>query len=85
MDDLLNKILKELHRDAGARGRGAHGPGGSSNGDTDYRSLVAAVRGHLGNERYLVVLDDVWDSHLWDKLRHAFVDDETGSRVVVTV
>lgn len=30
------------------------------------------------------MLDDVWDAHLWGKLHHAFVDEGTGSRVVIT-
>ncbi|XP_062189925.1 disease resistance protein RPM1-like [Phragmites australis] len=77
MDDLLRKILKELNRDAPVRV--------GNDADADYRSLVAAVRGHLGKRRYLVVLDDIWDEHLWGKhLRHAFLDDATGSRVVIT-
>ncbi|RLM85532.1 disease resistance protein RPM1-like [Panicum miliaceum] len=71
VDDLLRKIIKELH----------HGGGDA---DADYRSRVEAVRRHLKGRRYLVVLDDVWDAHLLDKLRHAFLDDETGSRVVIT-
>ncbi|CAN6168097.1 unnamed protein product [Urochloa humidicola] len=72
VDDLLRKILKEL--------RG----GGGDAADAGYRSLVEDVRAHLRNRRYLVVLDDVWDAHLLEKLRHAFVDDATGSRVVIT-
>ncbi|CAN6183384.1 unnamed protein product [Urochloa humidicola] len=71
VDDLLRKILKELR-------------GGGGDADAGYRSLVEGVRGHLRNRRYLVVLDDVWDAHLLEKLRHAFVDDATGSRVVIT-
>ncbi|CAD6256197.1 unnamed protein product [Miscanthus lutarioriparius] len=71
-DDVLWKILKELHLQC-------------DRDDDDYRSLVAAVRRHLGKRRYLIVLDDVWDAHLWDTLlRHAFLDDATGSRVVIT-
>ncbi|CAL5080035.1 unnamed protein product [Urochloa decumbens] len=70
VDDLLRKILQELHHDDAAA--------------SGYRSLVAAVRGHLRERKYLVVLDDVWEAHLWDKLRHAFPDDATGSRVVIT-
>ncbi|GJN07552.1 hypothetical protein PR202_ga25392 [Eleusine coracana subsp. coracana] len=80
MDDLLVKILKELHRDA--RARGIHGR--SETNDTGYRFLVEAVRSHLVGRSYLVVLDDIWDAQLWDKLRHAFPDDNTGSRVVIT-
>ncbi|RLM84819.1 disease resistance protein RPM1-like [Panicum miliaceum] len=59
MDDLLRKILRELHRGGGARAENDDDVG------ADYRSLVAAVRDHLGERRYLVVLDDVWDAHLW--------------------
>ncbi|CAL4934521.1 unnamed protein product [Urochloa decumbens] len=74
MEGLLRRILKELHRDA------RHG----SNDDDDYRSLVAAVRDRLTKGRYLVVLDDVWNAHLWNQLRHALLEERTRSRVVIT-
>lgn len=61
MDNLLEKILKELQA--------------KRNEDTGYRSLVAAIRDHLRERRYLLVLDDIWDAYLWDKLHHAFPDD----------
>ncbi|KAL6657199.1 hypothetical protein ACP70R_004979 [Stipagrostis hirtigluma subsp. patula] len=79
MDDLLKKTLKELRRDARV--------GGGATSDAvlaAHRSLVDAVRCHLGKRRYLLVLDDVWDAHLWDKLRHVFPDEAAGSRVVIT-
>ncbi|CAN6165997.1 unnamed protein product [Urochloa humidicola] len=82
VDDLLRKILKELR--PGGAGTSARAEDDDVGAAAGYRSLVAAVRGHLGARRYLVVLDDVWEAHLWDKLRHAFPDDATGSRVVVT-
>ncbi|GJN07550.1 hypothetical protein PR202_ga25390 [Eleusine coracana subsp. coracana] len=79
-DDLLGKILKELRRNSGATSLNAE-----SDTDADYRSLMAAVQGHLCKRKYLVVLDDVWDAHLWGKLLHlAFPDDAAGSRVVIT-
>ncbi|XP_062230843.1 disease resistance protein RPM1-like [Phragmites australis] len=79
MDDLLRKILKELHRDA-------HWGSVRSDSDVgaDYRSLMAAMRDHLSKRRYLVVLDDVWDAHLWNKLRLAFLDVTNRSRVIIT-
>jgi len=76
MEDLLRRILKELHRDdadAVVVGNG-----------NDYRSLVEAVRHRLARRRYLVVLDDVWNAHLWDQIRHALLEDGTRSRVVIT-
>ncbi|TVT98437.1 hypothetical protein EJB05_12968, partial [Eragrostis curvula] len=78
VEDLLRKILKELH--SGVSGSSSR----AGNDAGDYRSLVLAVQGRLERRRYLVVLDDVWDAHLWDKLRHAFPDDAFGSRVVMT-
>ncbi|PQM33192.1 disease resistance protein RPM1 [Prunus yedoensis var. nudiflora] len=36
------------------------------------------------NARYLVVLDDVWDVHLWEKIRFSFPDKQLGSRVMLT-
>ncbi|KAJ1270567.1 hypothetical protein BS78_06G062000 [Paspalum vaginatum] len=80
LDDLLRKIAKELCRDGG----GDAPASGGSDADADYRSLVGAVHGHLRQRRYLVVLDDFWDAQLWNKLRHAFLDDANGSRVVIT-
>lgn len=76
-DDLLRKIAKELHRDVRA----------SLPWDIDemdYRSLVEALRGHLANKRYLLLLDDVWDASAWDEIRKAFVDDGNGSRIIIT-
>jgi disease resistance protein RPM1 len=31
-----------------------------------------------------IVLDDVWNAHLWYQIRHALLDDGTRSRVVIT-
>ncbi|CAN6203585.1 unnamed protein product [Urochloa humidicola] len=79
MEDLLGRILKDLHR--GARHESSTG---SDNEDDDYRSLVLAVRSRLTNWRYLVVLDDVWNAHLWNQLHHTLLEDGTRSRVVIT-
>ncbi|TVU39550.1 hypothetical protein EJB05_12975, partial [Eragrostis curvula] len=78
--DLLRKILKELRRDLCERGSN-----GVSDSEADYRSLMEAVQGHLAKRRYLIVLDDIWNAHLWGKLLHlAFPDDATQSRVIIT-
>ncbi|KAM3369463.1 hypothetical protein ACQJBY_017387 [Aegilops geniculata] len=76
-DDLLRKIAKELHRDVRA--------GMPWDIDQmDYRSLVEALRRHLAKKRYLLLLDDVWDAHAWYEIRNVFLDDGTGSRIVIT-
>ncbi|OVA01820.1 Disease resistance protein [Macleaya cordata] len=38
----------------------------------------------LKEERYLVVLDDVWDQEAWEGLKRAFPDKNKGSRVLLT-
>ncbi|XP_022846275.1 putative disease resistance RPP13-like protein 3 [Olea europaea var. sylvestris] len=34
--------------------------------------------------RYLIVLDDIWDTKLWDDLKGFFPNDRTGSRILFT-
>ncbi|KAL8258058.1 hypothetical protein R6Q59_030099 [Mikania micrantha] len=38
----------------------------------------------LKGRKYLVVLDDIWDSKIWNELRIYFPDDKVGSRVLIT-
>lgn len=38
----------------------------------------------LKGNRYLIVLDDMWDTSAWDDLRRYFPDDANGSRIVLT-
>lgn len=76
-EDLLRRIVKELHRyvqDGAPRDMD----------EMDYRSLVEALRGHLTQKRYFLLLDDVWDADAWFQLRTALFDSGTGSRIVIT-
>ncbi|KAL7239277.1 hypothetical protein ACSBR2_005225 [Camellia fascicularis] len=38
----------------------------------------------LKESRYLVVIDDVWDTDAWESLRRALPDNKKGSRVIIT-
>ncbi|KAI4357601.1 hypothetical protein L6164_001539 [Bauhinia variegata] len=38
----------------------------------------------LQNERYLIVLDDVWKTEDWDQLKVAMPNNSCGSRVIIT-
>ncbi|KAL0421977.1 UNVERIFIED_CONTAM: putative late blight resistance proteinR1A-3 [Sesamum latifolium] len=39
---------------------------------------------NLKGRRYLIVLDDIWDTKPWDDARRYFLDDGNDSRIVVT-
>ncbi|KAH7677296.1 P-loop containing nucleoside triphosphate hydrolase protein [Dioscorea alata] len=53
---------------------------------TNMEVLQQDLRQVLGQKRYLLVLDDVWnEDHMkWDALRHLLVDGAEGSRILVT-
>ncbi|KAL7259340.1 hypothetical protein ACSBR1_005274 [Camellia fascicularis] len=38
----------------------------------------------LKESRYLVLIDDVWDTDAWESLRRALPDNKKGSRVIIT-
>ncbi|XP_075105270.1 putative disease resistance RPP13-like protein 3 isoform X2 [Nicotiana tabacum] len=42
------------------------------------------LRKHLFGKRYLIVLDDLWDTAAWDELTRPFPEVEKGSRIILT-
>ncbi|KAG8373692.1 hypothetical protein BUALT_Bualt11G0051000 [Buddleja alternifolia] len=50
----------------------------------DNESLAEKIYKTLKGMRYLIVMDDIWDSTPWDDLRRYFPDDGNGSRVLLT-
>ncbi|XP_027158505.1 putative late blight resistance protein homolog R1A-3 [Coffea eugenioides] len=46
--------------------------------------LAEKLRQTLFKNKYLVVLDDVWDIGVWYGLRHSFPQNRNGSRVLIT-
>ncbi|XP_045827041.1 disease resistance protein RPM1-like [Trifolium pratense] len=50
----------------------------------DQRSLTDEVRNYLQQKRYVVVLDDVWSVQFWDEIELAVIDNESGSRILIT-
>ncbi|KAL9158664.1 hypothetical protein ABFS82_08G084000 [Erythranthe guttata] len=50
----------------------------------DEESLVERIYKNLKGRRYLVVMDDIWDSNLWYDVRRCFPDDANGSRILFT-
>ncbi|KAG8367841.1 hypothetical protein BUALT_Bualt16G0114600 [Buddleja alternifolia] len=47
-------------------------------------NLAEHIYKSLKGRRYLIVMDDIWDSNVWDDLRRCFPDDRNGSRILFT-
>ncbi|XP_027178397.1 late blight resistance protein R1-A-like [Coffea eugenioides] len=71
--NLLAQILCSIH----------HGsPGEYLNKDED--GLAEELRRVLLRNRYLIVLDDLWDIKAWNLLERSFPNDANGSRILLT-
>ncbi|KAI5670265.1 hypothetical protein M9H77_10629 [Catharanthus roseus] len=46
--------------------------------------LAEKVYKSLKGQKYLIVLDDIWDVRAWDVLKLSFPDDNVGSRIIIT-
>ncbi|XP_049365232.1 putative late blight resistance protein homolog R1A-3 [Solanum verrucosum] len=46
--------------------------------------LMDSIYKKLKGRRYLVVMDDIWSSEVWDLLTRIFPDDNNGSRIILT-
>jgi len=50
----------------------------------DGKLLVEEVRKYLQGKRYVVVFDDVWDSHFWYDIEFAMIDNKNGCKILIT-
>ncbi|KAJ4789021.1 Disease resistance protein (CC-NBS-LRR class) family [Rhynchospora pubera] len=69
--DLLRKMLSELDNSRLERCK-------------DVTDLIKNLKELLRRKRYLIILDDVWDTIVWEQLKNALPDAENGSRVLMT-
>ncbi|XP_029130041.1 disease resistance protein RPP13 [Cajanus cajan] len=52
--------------------------------ETSEEELMIKVRECLNKSKYLVVVDDIWQTQVWHEIKGAFPDDCTGSRILIT-
>nr|KYP65272.1 Disease resistance protein RPP13 [Cajanus cajan] len=53
-------------------------------GDLSEGELRMKVAECLKGKKYLVVLDDIWKTQVWDEVKTAFPDDKNGSIILIT-
>ncbi|XP_031100283.1 putative late blight resistance protein homolog R1A-4 [Ipomoea triloba] len=60
-------------------------PAGASDNNGAYNyELAGQVYRLLKHRRYLIVVDDIWSTDVWDDLMRCFQDDNIGSRILLT-
>ncbi|CAL4979420.1 unnamed protein product [Urochloa decumbens] len=50
----------------------------------DERRLIEVLREFLGDKRYFVVVDDIWDISVWKMIRCALPDNDVGYTIITT-
>ncbi|KAG5598212.1 hypothetical protein H5410_029582 [Solanum commersonii] len=68
--NLLNKIFNQVN--------------GSDSNLIENIDVADKLRKQLLGKRYLIVLDDVWDTTTWDELTRPFPNGMKGSRIILT-
>ncbi|KAK9995131.1 hypothetical protein SO802_024834 [Lithocarpus litseifolius] len=77
LEDILRSLIEEFHES-----RKEKNP---ANLETmNYRLLVKTLVNYLENKRYLIVLDDVWDTNLLDEIKVSLQDSCVRSRIILT-
>ncbi|XP_033510332.1 putative late blight resistance protein homolog R1A-3 [Nicotiana tomentosiformis] len=57
---------------------------GSTSKYRDNIDVANELRKHLFGKRFLIVLDDMWDTAAWDELTRPFPEAKKGSRIILT-
>nr|UBY07050.1 NBS-LRR disease resistance protein [Dasypyrum villosum] len=75
-EDVLRNIIKQLSRDkVGVL---------SSTADMDITCLQETLKAFLEQQKYLVILDDVWTLKAFNDLSRIFIRNDKGSRLLIT-
>ncbi|CAL5010492.1 unnamed protein product [Urochloa decumbens] len=71
----VKKILRDIVKEVDIKGNIL---------DHDEKQLIDKLRKHLRDKRYLVVIDDIWDSKPWEIIKLALLNKKYESRVIAT-
>ncbi|KAL7114935.1 hypothetical protein ACP275_04G152200 [Erythranthe tilingii] len=78
VEEIFSKLFHSLETKGQKAGEGAARTTGKCEKlkDVVYQSLL--------KKKYLIVVDDMWDEDVWDKVKHSFPDERNGSRIILT-
>ncbi|KAF6993737.1 hypothetical protein CFC21_010582 [Triticum aestivum] len=72
----MRKILRDIAQGVGFT---------DSPPDDDVQQLISKLRQHLKDERYFIVIDDVWSTDVWETIRLVLLNNNNhGSRIITT-
>ncbi|XP_050251605.1 disease resistance protein RPM1-like isoform X2 [Quercus robur] len=77
LEDVLRSLIMEFHES-----RKETNPADLNS--MNYRLLIKTLVNYLEKKRYLLVLDDVWDTNLLDEVKVSLRDSCFGSRIILT-
>ncbi|XP_057457269.1 disease resistance protein RPM1-like [Lotus japonicus] len=77
VEALLRNVLKQFYMETNE-------PLPAAIRTMDTISLVAEMRRYLQDKRYVIVFDDIWKLEFWDEIQLATLDNNMGSRIVIT-
>lgn len=72
---LLNDMLSQIHRKQ---------PQASQKASDELRTTADNIRNYLHGKRYLIIVDDLWDTSAWDVINQVFPKGSQGSRIITT-
>ncbi|RWR73948.1 disease resistance protein RPM1-like protein [Cinnamomum micranthum f. kanehirae] len=88
LDDLMRNIIKELYKSNRKADNKEEADNKEAVSDDINKmkgnDLVQTVTDYLQNKRYVIVLDDVWETIDWKLIRAAFQNNQCGSRIMLT-
>ncbi|KAM3729389.1 hypothetical protein ACB098_12G007800 [Castanea mollissima] len=77
LEDVLRSLIEEFHES-----RKETKPADLNS--MNYKLLVKTLVNYLEKKRYLLVLDDAWDTNLLDEIKVSLQDNCIGSRIILT-
>ncbi|XP_022718643.1 disease resistance protein RPM1-like [Durio zibethinus] len=80
IEELFNSLIKEVKKKENRE----NGPRIENLSAMTYIDLVEELRKSLETKRYLIVLDDVWCTAVWERFSNALPTSMNGSRILLT-